>query len=86
MFDPLDTHTDDDWAALRVAAELYCAGCPALQACSDFASAARHTGLYGGVYRYRRKGRYAWRVLSPGASAPQVADRRNGVRVGWDVA
>jgi hypothetical protein len=86
LFAPLERHTDTEWAAIDYAANTYCTGCPALIECGQFADQDRLTGIYGGTYRRIKHGRYVTRVIADGAQAPQLTDRRSGVRNGWKVA
>lgn len=85
-FDPVDLHTKAELDVLAWAAQNWCSWCPVRVECAAFADESRHTGLYGGVYRRIKQGRYVWDVLADGATAPQLTDRRVGVRTGWGAA
>jgi hypothetical protein len=83
LFEPRDHHDANEWDAIATTARIYCTGCPALHPCGDFADQARDLGLFGGVYRGRRRGNYTRRALVAGAQTPQLPDRRTGVNTGW---
>lgn len=86
LFDPVELHSNAEWAFLEQAAQTWCSNCPVLAACGADADLNRHSGTWGGTYRRVQHGKYVWRVLADGGWEPQLTDRRSGVRIGRGAA
>lgn len=67
----------------RAVAEQYCARCPAILWCGQFADDHRYQGVYGGILRTGATNKYQRHTLIDGLPLPPLADRRTGVRTGW---
>lgn len=72
LFAEQDSHPDRVWAQLERTAAMFCAGCPVATACREEGAGYKHTGMWGGLYRWRREGRIKGRVFVEPPSSPRI--------------
>lgn len=75
LFAEQDAHPDRVWAQLERTASMFCSGCPVIVECRDDADVHRHTGLWAGVYKWRREGRIRARVFVEPVRVPRLPAR-----------
>jgi hypothetical protein len=75
-FDAQAVWDSDTELLATMAAKSFCASCPVLTDCAASADAHRELGVWGGVYRTIKQGRYWWKRCMPDAPEPRLTDRR----------